>query len=243
MFLILVTGSKKVKSTRTLLSHVQGVRECLPLVILLALVLGSTSGIYAVDYSACGDDASGDVCQGRWDVLGLDPVCRGRMERPNIDIIYAETSDDVSHVRFVTRVSGRVSKSLKVMYGYRGTIGEGFLGTKKHVTIWVIDGTAYIMTDLTRQLFPVKEPMATSIDNETITVRIPMTDIGECTRWEVKAFAVEAERNLGPGMLIASGYYDEIDLKPCSVGEGYLPMLILIFFIGFNRGRIRQKKG
>jgi hypothetical protein len=106
------------------------------------------------------------------------------------------------------------------MYGFRGTVGEGIFGTKKHLTIWVIDGTAYLMTDLTRQLFPVKEPMATSIEDDLITVRIPKTDIGECSRWEIKAFAVEAEGNLGPGMMIASGYYDEVDLVPCPVPEG-----------------------
>ena len=205
--------------------------------------MGSISGVCAIDYSACGQDEEGDVCQGRWDVLGLDPVCRGRMERPDVDIIYAETSDDVSHVEFRTRVAGSVAKSFKVMYGYRGTIGEGLFGTKKYVTIWVIDGTAYLMTDLTRQLFPVKEPMATTIDDDWITVRIPMTDIGECTRWDVKAFAVEAEGGLSPGMLIASGFYDEVVLSPCPLGEGSVLMVLPLPLYVLARRLISEKDG
>lgn len=152
--------------------------------------------------------------------MGLDPVCRGRIERPTVDIVSVETYDEITHVGFRTRVTGSITKSLRVMYGFRVTIGDGIFGTKKHLTIWVIDGTAYLMTDLTRQLFPVKEAMATSIEDDLITVRIPKTDIGECSRWDIRAFAVEAEGNLGPGMMIASGYYDEVILVPCPVPEG-----------------------
>jgi hypothetical protein len=199
---------------------------------LLAFVFGCLLEVAALDYSACNDDPEGDVCQGRWDVLGLDPVCRGRFERPTVDIVSVETYDEISHVGFRTRVAGSITKSFRVMYGFRGTIGEGILGTKKHLTIWVIDGTAYLMTDLTRQLFPVKEPMATTIKKDSITVRIPKTDIGECSRWNIKAFAVEAEGNLGPGMMIASGYYDEVDLVSCPVPERSNEIVLIILLLG-----------
>jgi hypothetical protein len=194
--------------------------------------LACASAALGIDYSACAEDPTGDVCYGTWDLFGAGEGCRYTVERPEVDIIGAETWDDLSHVLFRIRLKGEAVKSTQTVYGFRGATGEGFLGMTKHLNIWVIDGTAYLMTDMSGQLFPVRESRATTMEGDLVTVRIPKPDIGDCTRWEMSAFAFHARGDVSPGAVAATAYHDDVELDACPIGEcavfGGLAIFVLL---------------
>jgi len=211
-----------------------------PVVLLMfSTVLFLVEGL-AASYSACGKDPSGDVCYGHWDVFGLTTQCNSKVSRLDVDITYARTSDDGFRVKFEIVLQGNATRSLTTVYGFKGTIGKGSLGLRKQIRLWVVDGTAYIMTDLTRQFLPARESDATTIEGNRVTIRIPKTDIGGCTAWEMRAFALKGESYLSPRLGSVASYFDEVVLKECSVPEPVgisLAILALVSGIGYRQRR------
>lgn len=214
-------------------------RLCVLVIVVLSTVLLLSRGL-ATSFSACGEDPPGDVCYGHWDIFGRTTECNAKVSRPDLDIIYARTSDDGFRIKFEILLEGNATKSLTTVYGFRGIVGQNFLGMDRQVRIWVVDGTAYVMTDLTRQFLPAREYDATTMEGNHVTIRIPKTDIGGCTTWEMKAFALKGEGYLSPRLGSLASYFDEVVLKGCPVSEPVRPYLAIFPWVLFIRSRRRH---
>jgi hypothetical protein len=65
--------------------------------------------------------------------------------------------------------------------------------------------------------------MGATFEDGEVSIRISKLDLRECTQWEMAAFAVEAESQLGPAAFKASANYDGLQLGPCPVPEPMTP--------------------